>query len=39
MILNELGKLYSIEEVAKQLNVSRLTVYSWIEKGSHKNGI
>jgi excisionase family DNA binding protein len=36
MILNELGKLYSIETVANKLNVSRQTVYAWIEKGSLK---
>jgi excisionase family DNA binding protein len=32
MILNELGKLYSIEEVAKQLNVSRQTSLRMDEK-------
>jgi excisionase family DNA binding protein len=36
MILNELGKLHSIETVANKLNVSRQTVYAWIEKGSLK---
>jgi excisionase family DNA binding protein len=36
MILHELGKLYAIEEVARMLNVSRQTVYSWIEKGNLK---
>jgi excisionase family DNA binding protein len=36
MVLNELGKLYSVEDIAKRLNVSSRTIYNWINQGKLK---
>ncbi|PJW20312.1 excisionase [Geobacillus thermodenitrificans] len=36
MVLNELGKLYSVEDIAERLNVSSRTIYNWINQGKLK---
>lgn len=36
MILNELGKLFTVEDIAERLNVSSHTVYNWINQGKLK---
>ncbi|PJW20225.1 excisionase [Geobacillus thermodenitrificans] len=36
MMLDKLGKLFTAEQIAEQLNVSSRTVYNWINQGKLK---
>ncbi|USB33901.1 helix-turn-helix domain-containing protein [Paenibacillus sp. YPG26] len=36
MILNELGKLHSVEEISALLSVEEQTVYKWVREGKLK---